>query len=59
MDDRRIKPIKTMAQARREIWRRLDAYSDVLLAYIRKDRPRFESDMMRRHPEMKELFFRE
>jgi len=47
-----------MAQARREIWRRLDAYSDVLLAYIRKDRPRFESDMMRRHPEMKELFFR-
>jgi len=47
---------KHRRHARKHIWRRLNAYFDALLGYIHKDRPSFESKMMR-HPEMKELFF--
>jgi hypothetical protein len=46
---------KNRRHAHKQIWRRLNAHFEVLLAYVHRDRHRFESEMMR-HPEMKDLF---
>ncbi len=42
--------------ARREVWRRLDDYFEVLRAHIRSDRERFHREMAR-DPDLRELYF--
>jgi hypothetical protein len=42
--------------ARREVWRRLDDYFEVLRMYIRTDGDRFDRELARDR-ELRELFF--
>lgn len=51
--DRRTRTKATLA--RQQIWRRLDAYFEVLMAYIRTDRDRFYKELAR-DQKLNELF---